>query len=120
METRAHAAGGGRNPLQFASRINVRELLTVERIPAAVTAAVFLALFLPQMIDLARDWWTLPEAGHGLLLGPVAFWLAYKAGIRPDASPQRVFGIVVLIVAVFIRCAAGLAAELFSMRASMV
>lgn len=124
METRANSAngdvGGARSPFQLASSLNVAELLTVERIPAAVTAVFFLALFLPQMIDLAKDWWTLPEAGHGLLLAPVAIWLAYKSGIRKDAAPQRAFGLTVLIIAVLIRCAAGLAAEMFSMRASMV
>lgn len=120
METRAHAAHGTigevRPPFQF----RPADLLSVERIPAAVTAALFLALFVPQMIDLAKDWWTLPEAGHGLLLAPVSIWLAYKAGIRKDAAPQPVFGLIVLVLAVAIRCAAGLAAEVFSMRASMI
>ena len=124
METRANPVDGAvaraRSPFQFASGLNTARLLTVDRLPAAVTAVFFLALFLPQIIDLAKDWWTLPEAGHGLLLAPVAIWLAFKSGIRKDASPQRALGLATLIVAVFIRCAAGLAAEMFSMRVSMV
>jgi eight transmembrane protein EpsH (proposed exosortase) len=95
-------------------------LWSVERIPAALTAVIFVSLFWRQAFDLAHDWWTVPEAGHGLLLAPVAIWLAWRSGIRPGASPNRVLGLIILVVAVFIRCAAGLAAELFSMRASMI
>ena len=78
---------------------------------------LFRRLFGGQAADLAYDWWTVPEAGHGLLLAPVAIWLAWREGIRPNAEPNRVFGLIVIVLAVAIRCAAGLAAELFSMRA---
>src|SRR6185503_3546260 len=84
------------------------------------TAASFAILFAKPLYLLGRDWWTLPEAGHGLLLGPVAIWLAWRAGIRDGATPNRGFGFVVLVLAVLVRCAAGLAAELFTMRASII
>ena len=92
----------------------------VETIPALVTALLFVGLFGPVLVDLAKDWWGLPEAGHGLLLAPVAIWLVWKAGIRADARPNQLLGLVTIAVAVVIRCAAGLAAEFFTMRASMV
>jgi exosortase len=85
-----------------------------------VTALLFALLFAEPFATLVRDWWSLPEAGHGLLLAPFAVYLAWKAGIRTDASPNRALGLAILIVAVVIRCAAGLAAELFTMRGSMV
>jgi exosortase len=89
-------------------------------IPAVVTAIAFLALFSQPLILLVQDWWHLPEAGHGLLLAPVALWLAWRSGIRHDASPSPRLGIAILLVAVLLRYMAGLAAELFTMRESMV
>jgi exosortase len=86
----------------------------------AATAITFAMLFAKPIYLLFRDWWTLPEAGHGLLLGPVAVWLAWRAGIRGGATPQRAFGIAVLAFAVLLRFASGLAAELFTMRISVV
>jgi exosortase len=89
-------------------------------LPAALTSVAFVLLFAQPLYLLVRDWWTLPEAGHGLLLAPVAVWLAWKSGIRRDAVGNAALGIAMLIVAVLIRYMAGLAAELFSMRASIV
>jgi exosortase len=50
----------------------------------------------------------------------VALFLAWRGGILPDSKPQRVLGLTLLVVAVLIRCASGLAAELFTMRGSVV
>ena len=88
--------------------------------PLAATLVSFTVLFAQPFALLVKDWWTVPEDGHGLLLGPVALWLAWHAGLSPTAKPNRALGLGVLFLAVFIRCAAGLAAELFTMRASMV
>jgi exosortase len=98
----------------------VGSLLRIDRIPAVLTAVFFIGLFGPVFVSLAKDWWESPEAGHGLLLAPVSVWLAWKAGIRAGAKPNHVLGFVVLVFAVLVRCAAGLAAELFTMRASIV
>ena len=89
-------------------------------LPAAVAAVAFVLLFAQPMYLLVRDWWTLPEAGHGLLLAPVAIWLAWKSGIRPEAKGDVALGVSMLVLAVLIRFMAGLAAELFTMRASIV
>src|SRR5678815_5799064 len=61
------------------------------------TAATFAILFAKPLFLLGRDWWTLPEAGHGLLLGPVAIWLAWRSGIREAAAPNHGFGFAVLL-----------------------
>jgi exosortase len=84
-------------------------------VPAAVAAAGFFVLFAAPLRTLARDWWNNPDAGHGLLLVPVAFWLAWRAGMV-EARPQRWLGAVVLVGAILLRWASGLAAELFTMR----
>jgi len=88
--------------------------------PALLTIAAFAVLFAKPFTLLVRDWWNVPEAGHGLLLAPVAIWFAWRTGIDENATPNRALGLAVLILAVVIRAAAGLAAELFTMRASMV
>lgn len=88
--------------------------------PVVLTVIAFVTLFIQPFIGLVKDWWTLPEAGHGLLLAPVAVWLAWNSGIRPGATPNRGLGIAVLVFAVLVRSAAGLAAEMFTMRGSMI
>jgi exosortase len=85
-----------------------------------VGAAAFAILFYQPFLLLVRDWWELPEAGHGLLLAPIAIWLAWRAGVRPGASGNVAVGLTLLVLAVLIRYASGLAAELFTMRGSMI
>lgn len=89
-------------------------------LPAVITTLGFAMLFAQPITALVHDWWTLPEAGHGLLLAPVAIWLAWKSRIREGATPSPVLGIAMLVFAVLIRYMSGLAAELFTMRASIV
>jgi exosortase len=89
-------------------------------VPFVVTAIAFGILFWAPFTTLLRDWWSDPEAGHGLLLGPIALILAWKRGIIPNASGQRALGIALLIPAVLMRYVSGLAAELFTMRGSML
>lgn len=69
---------------------------------------------------LFHDWWNNPEAGHGLLLAPLALYLAWKHGLRSDAKAQPLLGISVLLMAVLSRYVAGLAVEWFTMRMSMM
>jgi exosortase len=89
--------------------------------PGGVLAAIaFAALFARPASLLVRDWLNDPDAGHGLLLVPVAIWIAWRSGIRKDATPNPVLGVSMLAFAVLIRYASGLAAELFTMRMSMV
>jgi exosortase D (VPLPA-CTERM-specific) len=93
-----------------------------------------LILFAEPARLLLRDWWSDPEAGHGLLLGPLAFVLAWRRGVlgkghreagngpHPAVSPWPRFGwgVALLLGSVMLRYASGLAAELFTMRLSML
>ena len=88
--------------------------------PPTLTTILFALLFAEPVALLLRDWWTLPEAGHGLLLAPVALWLAWKAGIRREAVANPGLGVALLVLAILVRYMSGLAAELFTMRASVV
>lgn len=106
---------GAAGPRPAAARTDV-----LRPLPAALTAIAFVILFAQPMYLLVRDWWTVPEAAHGLLLAPVAIWVAWKTGIRPDARGNPALGVAILVLAVIIRFVSGLAAELFTMRGSMV
>jgi exosortase len=87
--------------------------------PAAAVAA-FAVLFASPFAALAQDWWSDPDAGHGLLLGPLALVLIWR---NPPASPHRparALGLLILVAAVILRYVAGLAVELFTLRVSML
>lgn len=88
--------------------------------PALLVGAAFAALFAKPVTLLVQDWWNNPDAGHGLLLAPLALYLAWRSGIRPAAGPNMALGLPLLIGAVLLRFAAGLASELFTMRMSIV
>ena len=82
-------------------------------------AAYALLFFQPGTL-LLDDWWNNPEAGHGLLLAPVAVWLAWRSRNATPAAPSPRFGIAVLVGAILLRYLSGLGAELFTMRLSML
>jgi exosortase len=89
-------------------------------LPWVVLAIAFLLLFWRPAMLLGRDWWNDPESGHGLLLAPISLWLAWRTGLRPDRKPAEALGLLVLAGAVLLRAGAELAAELFTMRMSLV
>ncbi|MGH7658844.1 MAG: exosortase/archaeosortase family protein, partial [Gemmatimonadales bacterium] len=88
--------------------------------PHILTALTFVLLFAEPIALLVRDWWNDPEAGHGLLLAPIAIWLVWRAGIRTNPTPNRALGIFLLASGIILRYLSGLAAELFTMRFSML
>lgn len=87
-------------------------------LPHAAAAAGFVILFWRPLQMLALDWWTDPEAGHGLLIAPLAAWLAWRSGLSERSAPRPVLGLVVLAGAIGLRYLAGLAGEWFTMRLS--
>jgi exosortase len=86
--------------------------------PMAAALLAYLFLFADPIRLLAIDWWNDPDAGHGLLLAPLALWIAWKAGIRTDTRPRLALGAAMILFAVVARYVGGLAAEVFSMRAA--
>jgi exosortase len=87
--------------------------------PAVLAAIAFAILFSKPAVLLVRDWWNDPDAGHGLLLAPLAIWLAWRSGLV-RSRPARVSGALILTGAVLLRYLSGLAAELFTMRLSLL
>jgi len=92
----------------------------LEQAPLLVGGLVFLWLFWEPFVTLLRDWWSDPEAGHGLLLGPLSVYLMYRSGLIPERRPQPVLGLLLLAAAVLLRVMSALAAELFTMRMSLL
>jgi len=88
--------------------------------PTLLGALAFLALFWQPMMTLVRDWWSDPEAGYGLLLFPVAIYLAQRRGRLAASQPEPALGLALLAAAVVLRYLSGLAAELFTMRLSLL
>jgi exosortase len=97
-----------------------RALTPAQVAPPLAAAVAFVLLFATPASSLARQLWSDPEAGHGLLLLPIAAWMAWKRGWAPKAAAQPVLGAALLLLAVLLRYASGLAAELFTMRFSML
>jgi exosortase len=85
-----------------------------------LAVVAFAVLFAKPAGLLAQDWWTDPEAGHGLLLAPAALYLAWKRGLVAPRAPQPVLGSAIMAASVLVRVASELAAELFTMRGSMI
>ena len=88
--------------------------------PLLVGGLVFLVLFWEPFTTLLRDWWYDPEAAHGLLLGPLALYLMYRSGVRPDAKGRPALGLAILAASVLLRVLAALAAEMFTLRLSLM
>ena len=103
-----------------ATIVSLKRLSPIQVGEFAFTAVAFVLLFSKPATLMFDAWWNDPNSGHGLLLGPLALWFAYKSGRAKDASAQPLPGIAILVLAVACRYAADLAAELFVMRASMI
>jgi exosortase len=105
------------DPLFRAARPLLRDNARLAAIVAAGVAC--LVLFAQPLVNTVQTWWTSPEAGHGLLLAPIALWLAWRRGVRSDARPNVVLGASMLVGSVVLRYLSAVAAEVFIGRVSM-
>ena len=87
--------------------------------PVALAVVAFVWLFFSPARGLVHDWLNDDEASYGLLLFPVAIWLAWREGLRDDSRPDVMLGTTLLIGAVLLRALGSLAAEFFSQRFSV-
>jgi exosortase len=102
-------------PLSSAARLRAWKI----SVPAVLAGLAFVVLFTTPFRSLLDQWWNDPDSGHGLLLFPVALWLAWREGIDPDAKPSRKWGITILLGAILLRALGSAAAELFTQRFSI-
>jgi len=92
---------------------------TIARVALGLTAVAFAFLFAQPFANTTTTWWNDPEAGHGMLLAPLAVILAWRRGLDPDAAPSHAIGLTMLGVAVALRYVAALAADTFLSRSAM-
>ena len=98
---------------------------TIDRtlwLPLGAALVLFVALYAKPAYLLVRDWTNFenPDAGTGLLLAPLAFWFAYQTGLKQVRKPAMALGVAVLVASIGLRYISDLAAELFTMRLSML
>lgn len=91
-------------------------------VPLGAALAFFAILYAKPAYLLIRDWTNFdnPDSGTGLLLAPLAFYFAFQTGIKKEREPAMALAIVCLLSAIGIRFVSDLAAELFTMRMSML
>jgi exosortase len=66
----------------------------------AITVALFLLCFAPVIWGLIDAWLNIPDAAHGILIAPVAVWLAWRAGLVANPQPARWAGAGIVVFAV--------------------
>lgn len=101
-------------------RSRLAELMADLRPQHYAGAIAFGILFWDPMASTVWDWWNLPDAGHGLLLFPIAVYVGWKLGLVRHARPAPVLGVTILVAAVVLRYLSGLAAESYSARWSIL
>lgn len=91
-------------------------------VPLGAALLLFTALYAKPAYLLVRDWTNFdnPDSGTGLLLAPLAIWFAFQTGLKEARKPAVVLAVVFLLSAIGVRYLSDLAAELFTMRVSML
>ena len=107
------------------SHVTDARTTTIDRtlwLPLGAALVLFVALYAKPAYLLVRDWTNFenPDAGTGLLLAPLAFWFAFQTGLKEVRKPALALGVAVLLAAIGVRYVSDLAAELFTMRLSML
>ena len=92
---------------------------TMARIAVLATASAFAIMFAQPFVNTVQTWWSNPEAGHALLLAPLAVLLAWRKGVHTTAKPAPGSGLTMLSLAVMLRYVSALAADPFLARSSM-
>jgi len=85
-------------------------------------AGILIALYAAPVADMAQEWWTEPQASHGLLIPPLALYIAYMRRKLTFAVPARMEmrGLWLTALGCFLFLAGRLAAEFFLTRISLV
>ena len=88
-------------------------------LPAVAAAAGFVLLFAEPATRLVHDWLNDDDASYGMLLFPIALWLAWRSGLRAGTRPNARAGTWIIAGAVGVRVVGAIAAEFFTQRFSI-
>jgi exosortase len=85
-------------------------------------AVLILALFGNVLMDMAFDWWTVPALSQGMLIPPLALYVAWlnRRDIASFSAESSVLGLVVTALACAVFLVGKLASEYFLMRIAFV
>lgn len=86
---------------------------------AAAVGGAFLAVFGPTLLKLSRDWLQVEDYRHGLLLVPIAGYLAWKRR-TDEGSPDRAAGIALLVGSLVLFLLGTVMVELFTRRLALI
>ena len=105
--------------------VSQRRIAAIEKslwFPLGAALLLFAALYAKPAYLLVRDWTNFdnPDSGTGLLLAPLAFWFAFQTGVKEVRKPAVALGVALLLASIGLRYFSDLAAELFTMRVSML
>ncbi len=91
-------------------------------LPLGAALMLFAALYAKPAYLLVRDWTNFdnPDSGTGLLLAPLAIWFAFQTGLKEVRKPALALAVLFLLGSIGLRYVSDLAAELFTMRVSML
>ena len=91
-------------------------------LPVGAALLFFVVLYAKPAYLLVRDWTNFdnPDSGTGLLLAPLAFWFAFQTGLKEVRKPAILLAVGFLLASISLRFVSDLAAELFTMRVSML
>lgn len=74
-----------------------RPKMAPERI---ITLGAFFLCFWGAIYDLVRSWFTIPDAEHGLLIAPIAIWLAWRDGVAKHTNPAPKWGATIIALGI--------------------
>jgi exosortase len=91
-------------------------------IKVAVIAGLVIALYAAIITDLASEWWTSDASSYGMLVPPIALYLAYRRREVTFAIPAQPDprGLALLSLACFVLLLGKLSSEYFLARSSLV
>ncbi len=91
-------------------------------VAGAIGTAAVLILFGSVLTDMAAEWWTVPAASQGMLLPPLALYLAWLNRQATLAKPAMndAWGLLVVALGCAVFMLGRLASEFFLMRISFV
>ena len=85
-------------------------------------AGLVIALYAKIIPDLAWEWWTIDASSYGLLIPPLALYIAYlqRGAVFAPPARQDSLGLTCIALACLLFLVGGLAAEFFLSRISIV
>ena len=110
---------------EVALGVSARRTVAIDKslwLPLGAALLLFAGLYAKPAYLLVRDWTNFdnPDSGTGLLLAPLAFWFAFQTGVKEVRKPAVALGVTLLLASIGLRYVSDLAAELFTMRVSML